>query len=75
MIENISLAAPEVPQNVKPEAEAKSKVELIEGALLKNVGGGSCYHQTCYHQTCYHMTCYINCYYSPYCYHRSCYAS
>jgi hypothetical protein len=59
---------------VSKAPEAKSKVELIEDALLKNVGGGSCvltcscgacFHQTCFHQTCYHETCY----------HTSCYGS
>jgi hypothetical protein len=46
--------------------EGKSKVELIEGALLKNVGGGSCYVVTCYVQTCYVQTCYVQtCYFRP----------
>lgn len=61
----------ESPKGVTSEAmevhSTKSKIELIEDALLKNVGGGTCYHQTCYHQTCYHYSCY-----STSCYHTGC---
>jgi hypothetical protein len=47
---------------------AASKIELIEDALLKNIGGGSCYLQTCYLQTCYLQTCYLQT-----CYLQTCY--
>lgn len=50
------------------EMSQKSKIELIEGALLKNIGGGTCYYLTCYSETCYHQTCYHQT-----CYHQTCY--
>jgi hypothetical protein len=52
---------------------AASKIELIEDALLRNIGGGSCYLVTCYHQTCYHQTCYHQTCYDPTCLGPFCY--
>jgi hypothetical protein len=64
-------AAPDVPKADAPEGLGqKSKMELIEQALLKHVAGGgdvcgyscgsdlpgACYHDTCYHDTCYTQT-------------------